>query len=110
MDVLEKEFDLKRLPNARIEGATVFLLEGTPKPNGAPAPFVRMLASVDEATGILRELQLFESEGVVTVTITQGKIDINPDLSKETFALPPSGAPPAPITIPAGASGGGGNA
>jgi outer membrane lipoprotein-sorting protein len=109
MDLLEKEFDLKRLPDARIEGESVFVLEGMPKPNGAPAPYVRMLASVDQATGVLRELQLFESDGVVTVTITQGKIELNPDLSKETFTLPPSGAPPAPITIPTGAAGGGGN-
>ncbi len=98
-DLISEDLDLKRLPDTEAGGKSAYAFEGVPK-TGTALQFTKAEFEVDQETGLLREARLYESEGALTVRLTQTGYDFSPDLSGVDFT------PPTPTATSTGSGAG----
>lgn len=85
--LLEKDFDLRVLPETRLEDSAVFVLEALPKSAQAGMPDRKAVLYFDKETGLQRKVELYESAAVITATFTLSNITLNPEIDEARFVL-----------------------
>lgn len=88
LDALTAAAELSALPEEEIEGRKAFVLQGTARTTEGEAPmFERLLAYVDQETGALLRLDIFERAQVKTATISLAEFDFSPSIDPASFEV-----------------------
>ena len=88
LDALGSAADLTALEDQEFEGRTAYVIAGTTKSGGEGAPmFARLVAYIDQESGALLQLDLFERAQVKTATITLAEFDFNPSIDPASFEV-----------------------
>lgn len=98
LDLLEKDYRLRVLSNARVDDTDVFVLEATPKVPQSGMADRKAVLYFDKVTGLLRKMELYESVAVITAVTTVSNVKLNPKIDPGRFSLP--AAPPPAAAAP----------
>ena len=98
---LEEAWDLKLLPDEKVNGRAAWVLEMRPKkqtangqPNQAQEFYSRMVHWYDQETGIALKSIGYDKAGKESMKMTASDIKVNPDIPAERFKFtPPEGVP-----------------
>lgn len=81
---LAEAVDLTRLEDETLDGVLVFVLEGTPKAD-RESGFARIRVCIDKDLGLQRQLELFDSEGNVLVSMRYLDVKIGAPVADSLF-------------------------
>lgn len=98
MDALAAETNLEIMPEEEVDGIPAYVFEGRAKRGeDKPGPVARLRAYIAKETGALLKLELYETDAVLTVLITQRDFEWDIELDAALFAPAPSEDSLAPL-------------
>lgn len=86
-NILRETYNIKRLPDAKIDGRDCVVLEFTPKDPaaGAAGPIARMTANYCKKTGQQIKSETFNAEGKVLQSMVISDIKLDEDIKQDRF-------------------------
>lgn len=89
---MEKHYELKLLPDQKVDGKNTWVIEALPK-KGQASPqmdaFARMVMHYDQATGMMVKAIHYDRAGKIVGTIEVTKTTLDAKIPDERFQLPP---------------------
>ena len=88
LDELHAVAELALLPDATLDEAAVYVVEGSARGVEGETPmFERLTAYIDQESGALRKLELYERGHVKTATISLSDLNFDPALDPASFVV-----------------------
>lgn len=85
---MSKDFDLKLLPDATVDGKDAWAIEATPKDTKNPnMPVARMVTYYDKKTGVPAKSVGFGKDGKVVHTMVVSDVKVNADIPGDRFVF-----------------------
>ncbi len=104
---MTKDFNVKVLPDATVDGKDAWVLEATPKDKSGGNPMSRMVTSYDKKTGLPLKSVGYDKDGKVLNTMTISNVKTNADIPAERFVFKaPPGVEVMDMTKSSGMGGG----
>ncbi|MBI1320309.1 MAG: hypothetical protein GC168_15385 [Candidatus Hydrogenedens sp.] len=86
LDALHDAGQITAVAESAVGESKVYVLEGNvPESDGETPMFSRFVATIDQETGALHKLELFERPQVKTATITLKDFDFSPSIDPASF-------------------------
>ena len=83
---MEKEMELKVLPNDTFGGQPVFVLEG--RARDPQIPFSKVVVYLDQALGIQRKVEIYQEDGTIGISEVVENIQLNSTPDASLFTPP----------------------